>query len=473
MVTANLIAALLRFRHPTNQRNLWMDSVCINQNAIDERNQQVKLMGNIYQKASRVLVWLGEEDSNTELAYSCLRAFVALKRSTILEQSKNQRGRGAERTEPRWTENEICKSLKLPLPNSAGFQALQALLERQWFSRAWVYQESSLARECWIVTGSHEIQGSSLALLFEKMSTIQRHFGLLVYESLSWSVLTGYSMFGPWEKLTKLNDFSNFWATLHSLLVFRKGTQAHDPRDIVYSLIGVASRNSTLELDPDYKMPWEDMYTSTAKHIISNSGDLRLLCSSSRPGRYFPRLPTWVPDWRQSCSSIIISYLAPTLRKYYSSGSSQVVLRHNGNPNKLEVRGVRCDEIHHIFLSEESLDGLLRRSNIASSKIPDADQRNDFTTSECGFGFGPKDTKVGDCIFILLGAEVPILLRREGNGTEFSFVGECFVNNLMQGEGLLKARKKADPSYDLEDKAWLMRLHEEDVPFPMDYVVII
>lgn len=72
MVTENLIAALLRFRHRTDPRTLWMDSICIDQNDIDEKNHQVKAMGNVYLAASRVLIWLREEDSTTELAYDCL-----------------------------------------------------------------------------------------------------------------------------------------------------------------------------------------------------------------------------------------------------------------------------------------------------------------------------------------------------------------------------------------------------------------
>jgi hypothetical protein len=65
----------LRFRNITHQRVLWIDSICIDQNAIEERNHQVKLMGNVYQRANRVLIWLGEEGPTTELAYSFMRAY--------------------------------------------------------------------------------------------------------------------------------------------------------------------------------------------------------------------------------------------------------------------------------------------------------------------------------------------------------------------------------------------------------------
>jgi hypothetical protein len=40
------------------------DAVCINQNDHQERLGQIKLMGDIYRKATRVLVWLGEDTDN-------------------------------------------------------------------------------------------------------------------------------------------------------------------------------------------------------------------------------------------------------------------------------------------------------------------------------------------------------------------------------------------------------------------------
>lgn len=250
--------------------------------------------------------------------------------------------------------------------------------------------------------------------------------------------------------------------------------QAHVPRDIVYSLIGVASQNCTLELAPDYGTSWEDLYTPTAKKIITKTRNVKILGYASEHAGRSAHLPTWVPDWRvHQFSGARFSSVEPPSRKYYSSGSSLVVLGPNGNPAKLEVRGVRVDKINHVGLSEESLDGLLRSSKILHSEFPNRHRRQIFTTSKGSVGVGPRDMKVGDCIFILLGAELPILLRRESHRTEYFLVGKCFVNGLMQGERLLKARKLADPSYDLEDTAWLMRLHEEDVPFPMEDVVII
>jgi Heterokaryon incompatibility protein (HET) len=59
-VTQNLHAALRRLRLKENCRVLWVDTLCINQSEISERNHQVGFMRDIYQDSEKVLIWLGE-----------------------------------------------------------------------------------------------------------------------------------------------------------------------------------------------------------------------------------------------------------------------------------------------------------------------------------------------------------------------------------------------------------------------------
>jgi hypothetical protein len=69
-------AVLRRFRLPNQPRKLWIDSVCIDQSSIAERNQQVLLMSEIYVRARRVLVWLGDPDWTTKYALEFLNSVV-------------------------------------------------------------------------------------------------------------------------------------------------------------------------------------------------------------------------------------------------------------------------------------------------------------------------------------------------------------------------------------------------------------
>ena len=60
-ITQSIRDALIRLRDPEKPRRLWADQICINQNDIVERSQQVQLMNIIYKNAKQVLVWLGRD----------------------------------------------------------------------------------------------------------------------------------------------------------------------------------------------------------------------------------------------------------------------------------------------------------------------------------------------------------------------------------------------------------------------------
>jgi len=66
-----------------------------------------------------------------------------------------------------------------------------------------------------------------------------------------------------------------------------------------------------------------------------------------------------------------------------------------------------------------------------------------FFISKTGYmGVGPKAVEDGDSICVVLGCEVPLLLRK--NGDQYLLVGECFVWGLMDGEAMRMKRKGDD-----------------------------
>lgn len=60
-ITQNLHNALQRLRHHDTPRKFWIDALCINQHDLKEKGYQVAHMGQIYQTADHVLVWLGDD----------------------------------------------------------------------------------------------------------------------------------------------------------------------------------------------------------------------------------------------------------------------------------------------------------------------------------------------------------------------------------------------------------------------------
>jgi len=74
-ITPNLDVALRYIRDPSELRMFWIDAVCINQADIQERSQQVLLMGDIFQGAQFVVAWLGEERDDSNLALDLVDRF--------------------------------------------------------------------------------------------------------------------------------------------------------------------------------------------------------------------------------------------------------------------------------------------------------------------------------------------------------------------------------------------------------------
>ena len=61
-ITPNLFEVLRRVRLPHASRNLWADSICIDQDNKEEKGDQVPIMSQIYRAAKRVLSYVGSDD---------------------------------------------------------------------------------------------------------------------------------------------------------------------------------------------------------------------------------------------------------------------------------------------------------------------------------------------------------------------------------------------------------------------------
>lgn len=64
------------------------------------------------------------------------------------------------------------------------------------------------------------------------------------------------------------------------------------------------------------------------------------------------------------------------------------------------------------------------------------------------FGFAPKNTKRDDIICILFGCSVPVVLRKVKDSENYEFIGECYVNGMMDGEAVRAQRKKLVYPYE-------------------------
>lgn len=72
-ITQNCYDALSTLHRKFNIRTIWVDAICINQDDDLEKGAQIPLMRDIYGKASRVYIWLGNGTKESNLAIEWMR----------------------------------------------------------------------------------------------------------------------------------------------------------------------------------------------------------------------------------------------------------------------------------------------------------------------------------------------------------------------------------------------------------------
>lgn len=140
-VRKELALALKYLRKPGKERVLWIDAICVNQDDLDERNQQVQMMSRIYTRSEQVCVWLGEADRDSEIAINFIRDEIRELRNFDTISSNTQ--------------------------YSKQWRALMSLMQREWFFRRWVVQEIALASAATVYCGPHSVPWKSFAVAVE------------------------------------------------------------------------------------------------------------------------------------------------------------------------------------------------------------------------------------------------------------------------------------------------------------------
>lgn len=135
-VTHNLATALPYLRHQSMPRTMWIDAICINQEDVAERGQQVGRMGDIYSMADRVVAWLGPGNTKTKQAFSTLY-HISLEADFDWARQEVQ---------PKSRQTESSLDSRHGHFNKAISHSILYLLRNPWFGRLWVRQELCLAK---------------------------------------------------------------------------------------------------------------------------------------------------------------------------------------------------------------------------------------------------------------------------------------------------------------------------------------
>ncbi|KAF4631373.1 hypothetical protein G7Y89_g6768 [Cudoniella acicularis] len=333
----------------------WVDALCINQHDIDERNQQVPRMRDIYQKATRVLVWLGPSPS--------IGATLSTNR---MIRTLN------------WVKTESVETVQLlPIIREQEehlFRSLVDLFTHEWWHRMWIIQEIAVGKSARIRFNDVWITWESLSkVIYMILRDPDLEARLLFYFSqrLPPQIARKYHLYiqnalflcqtrDRLQTQTPAGDEITFTpaplATLiHDIFHF----ESKDPRDKIFAIFGIIS-DANMPFEPDYLMPVSDIFLKTTTHLLSRPqwfkilsvaglGYERLQSSRKRDAASHCNgenleddLPSWVPDYSND------KILGTIATNSILHGFSQSNVSFMDNNRSLQLKASAFDEIAHL-----------------------------------------------------------------------------------------------------------------------------
>jgi hypothetical protein len=202
-VRENLWWALYYLQDQETEKVLWIDALCIDQNNKEERNHQVRLMGQIYAGAWRAIAWLGREDQED---------FAQAVDLANLLNGDSEKTRYHIETRPQcpwgppiWINNTKKAKLSmdpvtLPVETNRhlGWSFLQRINGRTYWSRLWIIQELILASEL-VLRWQHSAGLGSFELNIWASSRVHRESQRRLSTSFPPSETTAVTRTEPWR----------------------------------------------------------------------------------------------------------------------------------------------------------------------------------------------------------------------------------------------------------------------------------
>ncbi|KAI1770775.1 HET-domain-containing protein [Hypoxylon cercidicola] len=251
-VFENLEAVLRRLRRPTKSCTLWIDAICINQDDLEERASQVKLMRDVYEGAIGVTIWLGEPSRGAELELYGKTGGLGTETALWFSPSTDRLRNGLEKDE------------------------IRELMCRPWWSRVWIIEEAVVSRKLKILCGSWEIEWDTLDAETKEENISVKQVALIKVmhpELLSFADSTLDDINTMRRKRVDAKTGNNIYELLYNL----RRLACTDPRDRIFAFLGLLSSEMGMILSPDYKRSIGDIYTRFCRAVILKARTLDIL----------------------------------------------------------------------------------------------------------------------------------------------------------------------------------------------------
>lgn len=284
-ITKNLESAFSRLRQAQETRRLWVDAVCIDQKNLQERGQQVSIMGDIYRASSRVVVWLGEAADHSHLVFARIN-------------------------EPSLRDTPVTARER---------QSWVDLMMRPWFFRTWVIQEVALGQDALVMCGEDSAPWISAAsgsdLSSTALKTLNYHGGR--HYDDAYHPITGLHLHRHIWHLRGLKLGSK----PSEIIRYSRLCHASDVRDKVYGILGLFEPDF---MTVNYMLPFETIFRQFSEALIRRNRALAIL-EGNRVGHSSTHLPSWVPDF--SSTAPISPLPSPEWSRWDRTEASDFIIR--------------------------------------------------------------------------------------------------------------------------------------------------
>lgn len=414
----NFLTQIRRIRSDSLPALLWIDSICINQEDIGEKNSQVQLMHKIYAQAEEVLVWLGDTAHLSTEVFQRLRQQVARAeagdenfRSKEPIASRTGNVRAIMRNTAQHFKRQSDLAERFFTGDKRLMVALLKVCRRTYWTRAWIIQECLNAKAVTLFCGSESLPHDAfpfVGALCEQLQNSVSAKGALEFNA---SPFLGSDLANPVNRdandaANRVVELTNRWhigrhSGLESLLQSYHGSACSNLHDKVYAFLGLSTEGD--EFPVDYGV---SLHTLLAQTVV--------FCNASKKRRQY----TSVDPIRRTCDSVCVAQLLVEDLKIldgYDSVSMRTVPRHLLD----ETVTMELDYLGSITCFLEQADSKTQ-SGIHDQPLFELNMHKYMFLSPSSIGYG-------DRVFALRGTPLVLVYRR--TLTRLHFVGYAILSD--------------------------------------------
>lgn len=357
-IGVNAYNALRNTRHPQDLRLVWIDSLCINQADIVERNYQIQLMKDIYSQASQVLFCVCEPSRYATTAARMLEeASIHFRDVSSLSRNHVQ------------TPSVKAAMQRIEETLDEDWKSISQFLEEAFWQRLWIVQEVTLG----------SARARAVVLIGRSCIDYASIWKGVAYLALVSKTIMSTSS----QRATALNGCLTFVARsmvsskadrYSSMYISQVHLQVSDDKDRIYGLLALFPE---LASQPSYQNTTEQVYEDATAAIIDTSGSLQCMAYREYTGEDKSTLASWATDFRRCVDPALWNWAGHFRAHYSAAGVANLKPPLMRNGNRVCVLGMKVSQLENaaalglpnLYKSEEQHEWLSHMESISKFAI--------------------------------------------------------------------------------------------------------